>query len=249
MKINLVGNLHQEKVIHVIQENEESSEAALCGTRHTLANVLESILRLLHPIMPFVTEEIWQRVSPLTGNAGNTIMLQAYPTVNDALIDDSIEAEFAWLQQVIVNIRTVRSEMTIPPSKDINAIFHKTNKNEESWLASSESYLKKLAKLESITVTNGQADIPQSATTLVGSMEIHIPMAGLIDVEAESARLQKEIDKIQKNISQFEGKLNNENYVKKAPAPVVEQERVRLQDALTARGKLEEQLVSIKQMS
>ena len=169
--------------------------------------------------------------------------------VNDALIDDSIEAEFAWLQQVIVNIRTVRSEMTIPPSKDINAIFHKTNKNEESWLASSESYLKKLAKLESITVTNGQADIPQSATTLVGSMEIHIPMAGLIDVEAESARLQKEIDKIQKNISQFEGKLNNENYVKKAPAPVVEQERVRLQDALTARGKLEEQLVSIKQMS
>lgn len=237
------------ELVKPVLYNEESSEAALCGTRHTLANVLESILRLLHPIMPFVTEEIWQRVSPLTGNAGNTIMLQAYPTVNDALIDDSIEAEFAWLQQVIVNIRTVRSEMTIPPSKDINAIFHKTNKNEESWLASSESYLKKLAKLESITVTNGQADIPQSATTLVGSMEIHIPMAGLIDVEAESARLQKEIDKIQKNISQFEGKLNNENYVKKAPAPVVEQERVRLQDALTARGKLEEQLVSIKQMS
>lgn len=216
------------------------SEAQLRGTRHTLITVLEQLLRLLHPLLPFITEEIWQRVAPLAGVTGETIMLQAYPQVQAerfATARDDME----WLKQVIVAVRNIRGEMNLSPSKPLPVLFKNADATAQQRLESNASFLSALAKLESVTFLTASEEAPASATALVGRMEIHIPMAGLIDTAAELARLDKAIEKAQKEVDLFSRKLSNENFVSKAPAEVIDKERAKQAEAIETLQQLQQQ--------
>ncbi|MCX2779026.1 valine--tRNA ligase [Microbulbifer thermotolerans] len=228
--------------------DENASNAIKKGTRRTLIRVLETTLRLAHPLMPFITEEIWQRVKDLAGASGETIMLQPYPEPNDHKIDTEAEAAIAWLKQVIEGVRNIRGEMNISPAKKIPLLLRNGSQRDEALLEQARSLLLKLASLESITWLADGESAPASATALVGDMELLVPMAGLIDVQAETARLQKEIDKLAKERSRLENKLENPKFVDKAPAEVVAKERDKLADVLSAQARLQQQLEAISKL-
>ncbi|WP_185236463.1 valine--tRNA ligase [Teredinibacter franksiae] len=211
------------------------------GTRRTLIRVLETTLRLAHPMMPFITEEIWQRVKPLAGAEGESIMLAAYPEADESKIDPQAMADIEWVKDVIVGVRNIRGEMNIPPSKQLPVFFKNGNDNDKRCLNDNSQFLKKLAALESTEWLDANEEAPLSATTLVGKLEILVPMAGLIDKDAELARLQKESDKLEKEVGRLNGKLNNPKFVDKAPADVVQKEKDKLAEAQSALGKLQEQ--------
>ena len=225
--------------------DDTASENIKRGTRHTLVHVLEQILRLAHPTMPYITEEIWQRIAPLAGIDGETIMLKAYPEFNEAHFDQASIDEVEWIKEFIIGIRQIRSGMDIKPGKLLTVLLQNGNNTDQARLNTHENYLKKLAKLESITWLNTDDDSPESATSLVGEMKLLIPMAGLIDKEAELQRLNKEIEKLTKMIKQLEGKLSNPGFTDKAPEAVVNKERDKLTDAKTALENLHEQQTKI----
>ncbi|WP_019895918.1 valine--tRNA ligase [Hydrogenovibrio halophilus] len=234
-----------------ILQSETATDAEKSGTRRTLVRVLESLLRLLHPITPFITEEAWQAVAPLAGvdtQSQRTIMTQPYPLTNEALIDESAEAELEWVKQVIMGIRRIRSEMNIAPSKPLPVLMAQMNQNDQAWLKNNQVFLKKLARLESIDVIATDAEAPDSAVALVGEMKVLIPMAGLIDKEAELSRLDKDIQKLNKELARLNGKLNNEGFVSKAPEAVVKKEQQKRHDAESALKNLKDQYAKIEQM-
>jgi valyl-tRNA synthetase len=228
--------------------DERASEAEKRGTRHTLICVLESWLRLLHPFMPFITEEIWQTVGPLAGKAGATIMLQPYPESGDKGVDNAANADIEWLKGVIVGIRNIRGEMNIPPGKELTVILGNGSERDKSRLEENAPFLKKLAKLADIAWLPAGEEAPFAATALVGDLEILVPMAGLIDRDAELARLAREIGKLEQELSRIQGKLNNASFVDKAPAAVVAKEREKLQAQQQALETLQEQEHRIRQM-
>lgn len=228
--------------------DENATAAQLTGTRRTLVRVLETFLRLVHPMMPFLTEEIWQRVAPLAGVAGDTVMVMEYPEANEAKKDAQAEADIEWLKGVIEGVRNIRGEMNIAPSKPLDVLFRNGTEQDKARLDANLAFLQKLAKLETITWLNVGDDAPMSATALVGDMEVLVPMAGLIDKNAELARLQKEIDKATKDLERIEGKLSNESFVARAPAAVVDKERAKCDDLRLTVSKLEEQKASIESL-
>ncbi|CAA0117753.1 Valine--tRNA ligase [BD1-7 clade bacterium] len=221
--------------------NDEADAEQLIGTRKTLVTVLETILRIAHPIMPFITESIWQRVKPLAGVSGDTIMLQAYPTANDALINSEATATVEWLKGVIVGVRNIRGELNIPPSKALDLYLLDGNDSDKANLQDNTQYLQRLAKLENITWLNTGDEAPMAATQLVGNMKVLVPLAGNIDTDKELARLNKEIEKILKDKSRVEGKLSNQKFVANAPADVVEKEKAKLAGYDEAVENLEQQ--------
>ncbi len=216
-----------------------STETQLQGTRHTLVSVLETLLRLIHPIMPFITEEIWQRIAPLAKKSGATIMTQIFPQVNPTFIDKASEAELDWVKSMIIAVRTVRSEMNIAPGKPLSILFHKGTELDKTRFAQHASLITTLARLESVTWLASGATYPESATALVGELEILIPMAGLIDKKEESARLNREIAKLSKEAEKAESKLKNPNFIDRAPADVVEKEQTKLDELKSIITKLE----------
>ncbi|MBY6191357.1 valine--tRNA ligase [Microbulbifer agarilyticus] len=228
--------------------DDNASDAVKKGTRRTLIRVLETILRMAHPLMPYITEEIWQRAKELAGKAGDTIMLQPYPEANEHRIDENAEAAIAWLKGVIEGVRNIRGEMNISPAKKIPLILRNGSERDEELLKQTRSLLTKLASLESIESLEAGAEAPASSTALVGELELLVPMAGLIDVEAESARVQKELDKLDKDLASVAGKLKNPNFVNKAPEAVVNKEKERLADLESARTRFAEQLESLKNL-
>lgn len=228
--------------------DDNASSAAKRGTRKTLVQVLEALLRLTHPIMPFITEEIWQRVSPLAGISGETIMNQPYPVADDQRVDQAAVSEMEWVMQFILGIRKIKGEMNIAPSKPLPVLLQNASDQDQSNLAANRHYLDFLARLESATVLAEDEEAPESATALVGEMKVLIPMAGLIDKEAELARLEKEIAKIQSDVERINKKLNNPNFVDKAPEAVVQKERDKVSDKQSALSKLEEQLEKIRNL-
>lgn len=214
----------------------ESAES----TRATLVNVLETILLLLHPIMPFITEEIWQRIR--TRESHETIMLQAFPQVDLKQQNIEVEEQINWIKNVIVAIRTIRSEMNIAPGKMLTILFNKGDEHDKKRYAANKSLIDTLAKIEKVTWLSPNDPIPESATGLVGDLEILIPMEGLIDKKEESARLTREITKLTKETERAETKLQNPNFVDKAPADVVEKEREKLNELKSVLFKLTERL-------
>jgi valyl-tRNA synthetase len=223
-----------------------ATAAAKKGTRRTLIRVLEATLRLLHPFMPFITEEIWQRVAPLagrslTGHQGKTIMLQPYPVADATRIDQQAETDIEWLKLAIVGVRNIRGEMNIGPGKEIPLLLRNGSAADRARVAANEQFLKKLAKLSSIAWLDAGAQAPMAATQLAGDVELLVPMADLIDKKAEIARLDKEIDKLAKQIEQLRSKLGNEGFVAKAPVEVVAKERERLATMESALSKFAEQ--------
>ena len=221
--------------------NEDEKPTILRGTRRTLIRVLETVLRLAHPLMPFITEEIWQKTKPLAGVTGDTIMLSPYPEPDTTLIDEEAIADVQWLQSIIVAIRGIRGEMNISPSRQLEVYFAKGADTDKRRLEQNQQFLSKLASLESITWLEVGTDAPLSATALVGEVEIHVPLAGFIDKDAELARLDKELLKLNKDIAGISGKLSNAKFVDKAPAAVVQKEKDRLVERETALKTLSEQ--------
>ncbi|MDH5328035.1 MAG: valine--tRNA ligase [Gammaproteobacteria bacterium] len=233
-----------------VLNNKDSSEQALRGTRHTLIHVLDSILRLSHPIMPYITEEIWQRVAPLTGmmlESNSSIMTQAYPECDESLIDATSVEEIHWLQSLIMCVRKIRSEMNIKPGKPLPVLLQDASENDRALLHKYQNYVEKLAKTESITSLDAE-EAPESATCLVGNMKVLIPMAGLIDKDAEIKRLNKDLAKLQKDLDGGEARLNNPSFVEKAPEAVVNKERERIDGIRAAIGNLEQQLEKISKL-
>ncbi|MEW6990183.1 valine--tRNA ligase [Colwelliaceae bacterium 6441] len=225
----------------------QGSEAQQRGTRHTLVTVLESLLRLMHPIMPYVTETIWQRVQPLTNfvKQGDSIMIQAFPQFDEAQCDQTAINDLEWVKQFIVAIRNIRGEMDISPSKELPVLLKNVSVNDQRCLDENQQFLSALAKLESITVLADDDKAPLSATAVVGDLSVLIPMAGLINKEAELARLNKGIDKLEKDVDRTRGKLSNEKFVSKAPAAVIDKEKAKLAEAESTLAKMVEQKAQI----
>ena len=226
--------------------DDNASEQLKRGTRRTLVQVLEAICRILHPFMPYITEEIWQQIKPLAGAEGDTIMTAAYPVANESLIDAQAESDILWLKGFITGIRNIRAEMNIGPSKPLDVILRNTSDEDLRRLEENRSFLIALAKLGSLIALKEGETAPMSSAQLVGEMEVLVPMAGLIDKDKEIARLSKEVEKLQKEVARFESKLANEKFVSSAPAAVIEKERSKLADAQSALKKMDEQLIAIK---
>ncbi|MBI5040142.1 MAG: class I tRNA ligase family protein, partial [Gammaproteobacteria bacterium] len=239
-----------------VLNNPESSDAAKRGTRYTLVHVLETLLRLAHPLMPFITEEIWQRVAPLAGVTGSlpspsgrgaggegihTIMLQPYPASDPARIDAQASQDMDWVMQFILGVRKIRSGYDIKPGQPLPVLLENASQQDRDRLATNSHYLQFLARTASIDVLEPGTTPPESATALVGNMKLLIPMAGLIDKAAELARLDKEIAKREQEVERTEAKLANSSFVDKAPAEVVEKERAKVEDVKAALTSLREQ--------
>ncbi|HIE9885516.1 TPA: valine--tRNA ligase [Klebsiella variicola subsp. variicola] len=217
------------------------SEAELRGTRHTLVTVLEGLLRLAHPIIPFITETIWQRVKAICGITADTIMLQPFPQYDASQVDEAALADTEWLKQAIVAVRNIRAEMNIAPGKPLELLLRGCSKEAERRVNDNRSFLLNLARLESITVLPADDKGPVSVTKIIDGAELLIPMAGLINKEDELARLAKEVAKIEGEIGRIESKLSNEGFVARAPEAVIAKEREKLEGYAEAKAKLIEQ--------
>jgi len=219
------------------------------GTRHTLVNVLERLLRILHPFMPFITEEIWQRVAPLCRALGmdesQSIMMQAFPLQDASLIDQQTLGDIEWMKSFVLGIRNIRGEMDIPPSKPLAVLLRNASRSDWQRLQTTQAFLGSIARLESVNLLESDEEAPPSATALVGEMEILIPMAGLIDKQAELSRIARALEKLQKDHERTQGKLSNEKFVSNAPAEVIAKEQAKLADFVMQIRKLQEQQSSI----
>jgi valyl-tRNA synthetase len=198
------------------------------GTRRTLVRVLETWLRLLHPLMPFITEDIWQRVAPLADKPGRTIMLQPYPVAEPAKIDEAAEADVEWLKSFILGVRQIRGELNIPPGKTLPVLVQDATPADIERIERLRDSLCFLAKIETLRVLASGEAAPQSATALLGTTKILVPMAGLIDKDAELQRIAKERAKLEGNLTKNEARLASEKFVSGAPADVLEKERARV---------------------
>jgi valyl-tRNA synthetase len=223
-------------------------EAALRGTRQTLVQVLENVLRLLHPFMPFITEEVWQAVAPLAGASGPTIMLQAYPQVDPARVDTAASAELEWIKAIVLGVRNIRGEMNVAPGKTVDVLLRNGTENDNKRLQDNRTFLMQLARLGSIRFLEADEAVPAAATALAGDLEILVPLAGLIDRDAELARLARELGRIEGEVKRLRGKLDNPGFVAKAPAEVVEREREKLAAQEQAQARLEAQRETLKNM-
>jgi valyl-tRNA synthetase len=212
-----------------------------------LIGILETILRLAHPLMPYITEELWQQVAPLIGRGGGTISKAPYPVADASKVDRDAESDVEWMKAVIVAVRTIRGEMNLSPAKEIPLMLAGGSDEDRARLVRLELLIAPLAKLSEVHFVSGGEPLPASSTQLIGKLEIHVPIAGLIDVEAEVARLEKQLNKLEGEIKGLNGKLNNPGFSDKAPAEVVERERGRLQDAQTQLTKINVTISELKQ--
>jgi len=230
----------------VTLNDKNASDAQKRGTRNTLVTALEALLRLLHPVTPFITEEIWQRVAPLVGIQGDTIMHQPYPAASDFDTDESATEEMQWVMDAIVGLRNIRGEMNIAPSKRFNVLAQNVDEKQKARITTYLPYLRFLARVEDVQVLGNSDSAPESAIALVGDMKLLVPLAGLIDKAAEQARLTKEIEKKSKELGGIEVKLGNASFVDKAPAHLVEQARSRKDELQAAINQLQQQLQQIQ---
>ena len=203
--------------------------AAATSTRHTLLYVLESLLRLLHPLVPFVTEELWKQVAPRLGITDDTIMLRPYPQAGDVVGDFArAEADVEWLKAMVSTLRRIRSELNVPPAKQVALLLQGGDAADAARVERFAAQLKFLNRLERIDAIAG--DPPPAAAGVVGELRLFVPLEGLVDLDAERTRLDKELKRVQGEIAKCRNKLASETFVQNAPAAVVEQERQRLVD-------------------
>ncbi len=219
-----------------------ADEKTKAGTQATLIKVLNEMVTLLHPIIPFITEEIFEQCNTILDKDNQSLITQAYPQVESQLISEQSEMEIKWLQTFILGIRQIRGEMNIPPNKPLNCFVQNFNKTDEVYLNKYINILNTLSKMATIDKLATNDEAPESATALVGEMKILIPLAGLIDKEQEAARLNKEIEKLKKQKMVSEGKLNNKKFVSSAPEAIVNTEKERLASTESAITDLSEQL-------
>lgn len=229
-----------------ILQSDESTDAQKRGTRRTLIEVLESVLRMLHPLMPFVTEEIWGQVAPRAGIEGETIMLRPFPEADMAFDDAEAEQEMEWVKQFILGIRQIRGEMDISPGKVVPVLLAEYNDLDTCYVERNILLLKRVGRVESVRPLDAGEQEPQSATALHGKMRLLVPMAGLIDAQAEIERLGKQLGKVEHDLAISRSKLANSKFVNNAPQAVVTQERQRVTDFEQQMAQLHEQLARLE---
>ena len=218
------------------------------GCEATLIKVLSEILTLLHPIIPFITEEIFEQCRSLNDDKSERLITKPYPEIDETLISKKSESEISWLQEFILGIRKIRGEMNISPGKPLPCFIQNLNTSDESYIENNLSMISTLAKLENVQQLSENDSAPESATALVGQMKILIPLAGIVDKDQEILRLNKEIDKLIKHQQQLSGKLNNKKFISKAPKAVVEKEQSKISSVEKALDDLELQLKKISSL-
>ena len=228
--------------------DDNADETILKGTRQTLIQVLECTLRLLHPLMPFITEEIWQTVAPIAGRSGKTIMLAPWPMPDESQVDAEAEAEIEWLKSLIVAARTIRSESNLPPGSALTVLLRNATTDDVARVERNAHLLRKLAKLNEVRILTANEEAPPSLSALCGHMEVLVPMAGVIDFDAELGRIDKEVARQSQDIKRLEGKLGNASFVDRAPTAVVDKEKAKLAAAKDAVSKLNEQRSRIEDL-
>jgi valyl-tRNA synthetase len=231
-----------------VLQSETASPGAKLAARRTLLQVLEALLRALHPIMPFITEEIWQRVAPLAGVAGPSIMVAPWPRAEEFPSDAAAESDVRWIQAFVLGVRQIRGEMDISPSRRLPVLLEQASATDRHCAETHRAFLERLAGLESLRLLPDAEVAPPSATALMGGMRVLVPMAGLIDPQAELARLGKRIAKTREEIGRARGKLGNDNFVRNAPGDVVAQEQARLADFEQSLANLEQQLQRVERL-
>ena len=224
-----------------VMQSKESTAAERRGTRRTLIGTLETLLRLLHPLMPFITEEIWQRVAPRAGIAADSIMRQPYPAAATDAVLPAIETEVRWVMDFILGVRRIRGELDIAPSLRLSPRLQGASAPELERCARHAGAIRRLAGItDAVPLATGETP-PQAAAALLGDLRILVPMAGLIDVDAELARLGKRRSKVEQELARASAKLGNENFVRNAPAEVIAQERTRVEEFERELAQLAEQ--------
>jgi len=218
------------------------------GCEATLIKVLSETLTLLHPIIPFITEEIFEQCRGLNNDKSERLITKPYPEIDETLISQKSESEITWLQEFILGVRQIRGEMNIAPGKPLACFIQNLNTADKAYIKNNLSIISTLAKLESIKQLSENDSAPESATALVGEMKILIPLSGLVDKEQEILRLNKEIEKLFKHQQQYSGKLNNKKFISGAPKAVVEKEQLKLSSVEKALGDLELQLKKISSL-
>ncbi|STY90385.1 valine--tRNA ligase [Moraxella bovis] len=216
------------ELVKPILNDESVSDERKAEIRRVLLSVLEVALRLTHPIMPFITEEIWQTLAPMLGQTGESIMLAPFPVADDERIDEQAENDMAWLQSLIGAVRNIRGEMKLGNAVRLPVLLQGVTDEERASLARIESQFKALAKVEMLTIVSDDDEIPLSSQALIGSLKVLVPMKGLIDPTAELNRLNKVREKLQAQADAISKKLSNEGFIAKAPAQVVEAEKAKL---------------------
>lgn len=210
--------------------------------RNVLAYVLDNILRLLCPYMPFITEEIWHMVRDMNISAGKTITLQPYPELDEAMIDEELEKKMEAIQTVVGTIRSTRSEMNVPPSKKADIFIRVDDPGLEKVISDHSDFIKYLGKIENFEIGKDIRKPQQSASAVIRGAEIYIPLAGLIDIETERKRLEKELEKAKKQLDKTTKKLGNMEFVKQAPQEIVEKEKNKKRDFEVIIDKLNKNL-------
>lgn len=232
-----------------VLQSDDTSDAQKRGTRQTLIEVLESVLRLLHPLMPFVTEEIWQTVAARAGIAGDTIMLRPYPEASSDADDEDAVADVKWVQQFILGIRQIRGEMDISPGKPLPVLLQGASESDQARAVSEALLIQRVGRVESVRTLEEGEQPPAAATALLGDMRLLVPMKGLIDVDAERARLKKQQDKVNVDLQRSSGKLSNKNFVNNAPPEVVSQEKERIVEFERTIAQLAEQIEKLDELA
>ncbi len=230
--------------------NDDSvSDERKAQIRYVLLHVLETALRFTHPIMPYLTEQIWQTIAPLLGRKNtDSIVVADYPQTDASQISEQTEADMAWLQELIASVRNIRGEMKLGNAVRLPVLLQNVSSDEEARLSRIKNQFKALAKVESLEIVKEGDEVPLSSSSMVGQLRVLVPMKGLIDPTAELARLGKAHEKLQKQADGIARKLGNEGFVSKAPAEVVDAEKAKLAELegqLTAMTAQMEQLKAL----
>ena len=231
-----------------VLNDPDANPARLRGTRRTLVRVLEAVLRLIHPQMPFVSEEIWQLVAPLAGRTAPSVMLETYPVPQPERDSGDAVEHMTWLKDMILAIRRVRGELDLPPGRRIPIKLVAPSDTERERLATGGAYVRALARVDAIDILKPGDPAPKAATALLGELEILVPLEGIIDKDAEVERLERQLVKLAKNLSRSRAKLENPSFRDRAPADVVEKERLRTAEMESSAGKLETQLEMLRSL-
>jgi len=236
------------ELVKTLLGSESASAGAKRSTRRNLLEMTEALQRALHPIMPFITEEIWRRVAPLVGRDGPTVMLEPYPRAEDFPEDAEADRGIAWIKSMVLAVRQIKGEMKIPLSRGVPVLLKGASKLDRENLERHRHYLERLAGIESLALLEPGAQAPESATALVGELAVLVPMAGLIDAAAEAERLDKHIARTRQDVAKVRAKLANANFASHAPAEVVAAERERETDLTRNLASLEAQLARVRRL-
>lgn len=223
-----------------VLNDPDVSDERHAQVRFVLLSVMEVALRLTHPIMPFITEEIWQTLAPMIGRGGESIMLAQYPIANESRINEQAENDMAWLQGLIGAVRNIRGEMNLGNSVKLPVLLQNLQDDEKAQIQRIEPLFKALAKVQSVAFLGDNDKAPLSSSSVIGQAVVYVPMKGLIDPKVELNRLNKELDKLTKQYEQINSKLANEAFVAKAPANVVEAEKAKRLELEGQIGKVRE---------